>query len=287
LIFLKKKGTGQLISPFFIDKNQELEYKSKTCWVYSIRSYIRRSKTKKYNLMSFLRQSIGIHVQREELHLRHAFLKEDKQIEMKSSKKLPNTPKEYWEAHMWIENQLGKHPEVPLLVVLEAGGMYHQPVIQFLNEKGYSLYVILPEKPEAEGQQAIPKSKAGGYKVSELVEMGLTGKLCKWEVQDSSMRKLRELSFELIQRKKDVTRASKRLKVKEGSREPNANIIRRLKSYIQLLDKQVVEINEDLRKLIDQDKQLNEPIDRISKTRGLDRVTLSTLISESDGYVLI
>jgi transposase len=186
---------------------------------------------------------------------------------------------------MWIENQMGKHPEVPLVVILEAAGMYHQAIINFLYDKGYSLYVVLPEKPGPEIPIPVPRSKAGRVEMAELVKTGLGGNLKKWEAPDSSMRKLKGLSQELIQRKKDLARATKRLKAKKGSRDPITTMIKRLENYTAFLEKQIAEINLDIKNLVEKDPELHKPIERISQTRGLDRITLATLVSETDGYV--
>lgn len=233
--------------------------------------------------MNYLKQSIGILINQEELHLRHAFLTQDKQMELKKSNKFSNVPKEFWEAHIWIERQATKHPEVPLVVVLEASGMYHQPFIHFLNEHGYSLYVILPAKTKAPNSAV--NSKVKKREIVTLAQIGLSNKPAKWTMPDPSMRTLKELSHELMQRKRDLLRINKQLKIKEGRRDPNPIMIDRLRNYSQFLEGQINEINHDFSNLIEQDPKLNDPISKISQARGLDPITLATLISESDGFV--
>jgi transposase len=234
--------------------------------------------------MTYRKQSVAILVSHDELHLRHSYLTEDNQVEIKKSRKLPNTPREHWEAHAWIENQMAKHPEVPLVVVLEAAGMYHQAIINFLYEKGYSLYVILPAKPGEGTPVPVPRSKAGNLDMGTLSQIGLNGKLLKWELPGFGMKKLRLLSRELIQRKKDLMKINKQLKIREGSKQPAETTIARLKAFSALMEKQVAEINQEIGKLMESDRELSKPIDHFAKTRGLDRITLATLISETDGY---
>jgi len=233
--------------------------------------------------MNYLKQSIGILVNLEELHLRHAFLTLDKQIELKKSNRFSNVPKEFWEAHIWIEKQTTKHPEVPLVIILEAAGTYHQPFIHFLNERGYSQYVVLPAKTEV--PNAPLKTKVKKREIVTLAQIGLSNKPSKWGMPDPSMRTLKELSHELMQRKRDLLRIDKQLKIKEGRREPNLRIIERLRNYSRFLEGQISETNHDFRTLIEQDPKLSDPISQISQIRGLDPITLATLISESDGFV--
>ncbi|MEZ4848965.1 MAG: hypothetical protein R3B93_10185 [Bacteroidia bacterium] len=233
--------------------------------------------------MSYLKQSIGVIVNREEIYLRHAFLTKENQFEIKKSKTILNTPKEFWQAGICLENQIGNHPEVPTAVVLEAVGQYHQPIIHFLNEQGYSVYVILSKATN--GEESPMGLKANKLELNTLVQKGLSGKLTQWDIPSESMRTLKGLSHELIQRKKDFRRASKQLKTKESKQQPIPNMIDRLKRYIVFLEKQIEEINHDFLKFIGQDEQLKGPISRMSQTYGLDKVMLATLVSESDGFV--
>lgn len=235
--------------------------------------------------MKYLKQSIGVLVNLDEIHLRHAFLTEEKQVEIKKSKRFSNTANEFWETHIWIENQIGKHPEVPTIVILEAANKYHQPIIHFLSEQGYSVYVVLPKTPPK--AKATSSTRVKKAEIKTLAEKGLNGILTKWDVPQESQRALKELSNELIHRKKELLRANKKLKAKQKLRETMPNMVDRLNSYNAFLSEQIVEINRDFNDLIVQDSQLNGPITSISESYGLNPITLATMISESDGYVSI
>lgn len=232
--------------------------------------------------MKPVKQCIAILVTEDELHLKHAYKRADGQIDLKKSNRLANTPSRHWESHVWIENQMSKLPEVPLVVVMEAAGMYHQAIINYLYAKGYSQYLMLPEK--VSGDKQIPRSKSGKYDLSYLLHAGLTkGYLHKWEVPASESRRLHNLSMELVHRKRDLYRVSNLLKSKAGSSDAPKSMINRLHSFEKFVKDQISDINHDIQELLVNE---NWSIDELASIHGLDKVTLATLISESDGYGL-
>ena len=71
-------------------------------------------------------------------------LMDDLAVDLVAHKVFKNTENGFCTLLLWLKKY--RCPEVPLRFVMEATGVYHQKFVYFLDEKGYEVSVVLPNK---------------------------------------------------------------------------------------------------------------------------------------------
>jgi transposase len=77
------------------------------------------------------------------------------------------------------------------------------------------------------------------------------------------------------------------LHAEQAEAEPNPSSIARIKKRIILLDKQEIEIKEEITKLIKQDEQVKCSVKTVCSIPGVGLLTAATILAETNGFELI
>src|SRR5436305_11458292 len=92
-----------------------------------------------------LKYCVGIAVSKTELQCCISVIDQLQKVTVRSSAKFTNTTTGFTRLHQWISTR-HKNKEVPLVVVMEATGIYYQQIAMYLSEQHYALRVVLPNK---------------------------------------------------------------------------------------------------------------------------------------------
>ena len=101
---------------------------------------------------------VGIDVSKNNVQCCISLIDQLQKVTVKSSKKFTNNKVGFMELHQWII-QHHKHKEVPLVVVMEATGIYYEQLSMYLFKQQYALSVVLPNKAKKYLQSTGLKSK--------------------------------------------------------------------------------------------------------------------------------
>jgi transposase len=105
-----------------------------------------------------LKYCVGIDVSKSELQCCISVIDQLQKVTVKSSCKFANTKTGFTRLHQWITTG-HKQEEVPLVVVMEATGIYYEQIAMYLFEQHYAINVILPNKAKKYPQSTGLKSK--------------------------------------------------------------------------------------------------------------------------------
>ena len=84
-----------------------------------------------------------------------------------------------------------------------------------------------------------------------------------------------------------ITEIKNQLHAKNHSYKPDKQTILRKKQLIRLLEKQTKEIENQIKAVINQDKELSDKIDRAVKIKGLGFISVVTAVAETNGFELV
>lgn len=230
-------------------------------------------------------QNVGLDISLKEFKACFKVRKQDQTDAIKGTRTFTNTPTGFKQFQDWInkKQQVG----VPLRFTMEATGVYYESLAYFLFEQGYSVSVVLPNKSNAYIKSLNMKSKTDALEAKALAQMGLERQLARWEPCSKQMYKIKSLCRERVMLVEEKTMISNRLHAQKHCRQPDHRIMARMQQRIKLLEKQIKQEEKQLEKLVRQDTFLSERIEKICQMKGLNLVTVLTVVSENNGFALI
>lgn len=235
--------------------------------------------------MSIVKQSVGIDVSQKELVVCLGRMDSEFFSELFAHKVFKNTEHGHKTLLTWVK----KHSleSVKLRFVMEATGVYHESFAYFLDEKGYNLSVVLPNKISNYIRSFNLKSKNDKADSRAIAMFGLERKLDDWHCPKQVFREMKQLTRERDQVLHERTIIKNQLHAEKTEARPNQNSIARLKERRSLLNEQEAEINKEIEELVKNDKELHKTIALICTIPGIGLITASVVLAETNGFELI
>ena len=242
---------------------------------------------KKLNGMSkkMLRQVIGIDVAQKELVISLGRMYDDLSPELYSHKVVANTPKGFLTLISWVKKMTD--PDVGLRFVMEATGVYHESLAYFLEEKGYTLSIIMPNKISNYMRTLDIKSVTDKTCSDAIAMFGLEKKLTDWKKPKKIYKNLRQLSREREQVVQLRSMAKNHLHAEQAEAYPNPDSVARIKKQIVFLNKQEQEIKTAITSLSNQDGQIKAAVKTACSISGIGTITACAVLGETNGFELI
>ena len=235
--------------------------------------------------MKVLRQCCGIDVSMDTLDIVLMTLQEDFEFKTVSSGQFANTKKDIKKLMNWVKrHQLN---DLPLQVVMEATGVYHEQLAYTLYDNGFELAVVLPNKVANYCRSTDVRRIDDKISARHIAEFGLLKKIDNWTKPDVSLLKLKGLSREREQLLNERTRAKNQQHAKEHMAEVDKFTLKRAKQHIKFLDKLIDQIETQMKDIVDQTPWLKKKINYICSLKGVGFITATIVIAETNGFNLI
>lgn len=235
---------------------------------------------------TYLKYCLGIDVSKDENQVCLSVIDSEQKVTIKGSRKFANTPKGFEQLEAWLQRHLKE--ELPLVVVLEATGIYHEQLSWFLHEKGYALSIILPNKAKAYLKAVGLKSKNDSIDAAGLSRMGAEQCLPLWQPCSKQLHGLKMLSRHHERLQHTRTGLNNQLHAVEHSYEPDKTVISSLQKLLKDFDRQLERTEKRIQALLEKDATLQEKVEQItSSIKGLGTKTVVTVIAETDGFSTI
>jgi transposase len=232
-----------------------------------------------------IRQCVGIDVAQKELVVCLGRKYDDWDSELFGHKTFTNNEKGYLLLLAWVKKLTEQ--DIGIRFVMEATGVYHDSLAYFLDEKGYELSIVLPNKISNYARSLDTKTVTDRTSSEAIALFGLERKLDKWKRPKPVYKKLRQLSRERDQVVQARTVAKNQLHAENAEAEPNRRSVGRLKKQIELLNKMDAEIRSDMDILIKGDNETGKHITIISSCPGIGKLTAAIILAETNGFELI
>ena len=143
-------------------------------------------------MVKLMKYAVGIDVSKDKFDVCFCEINTVQQINIKSSGRFCNTDKKFKEFDLWLgKNQKEK---IPLILMMEATGVYYDKIALYLYKKGYSVSVVLPTKAKKYMQALGLKSKNDKIDAKGLARMAAEQKHDLWQPMGDYFYKLRQLT---------------------------------------------------------------------------------------------
>lgn len=232
-----------------------------------------------------VKQVVGIDVAQKELVVCLGRMYDDFTPELYANKTFANTANGFAALTLWVKKLTEESN--PVRYVMEATGVYHESLAYFLEGKGFEVSIVLPNKISnyfrtLEGKTITDKTASQG-----IARFGLERKLDIWKRPAEIFRKLKQITRERDQLVVERTLVKNQLHAEETEAYPGKESIARMKARIKLLNKQIVQIKEEMNAFLKQDKAVNESVKLITSIPGVGILTAVIVLAETNGFELI
>lgn len=234
--------------------------------------------------MSILKQVMGIDVSLDDCVCNFSVLTEGLTVKVISSKTFPNTEGGLKDVQKWVKKIAAGNKEIR--IVIEASGVYYEHFALGLQQSGFYVSVVLPNKAKKYMESLGLKSKNDQIDAKGLSQMGCEQNLEQWTPLSPFFHILRTYTrlHEDIQQKRTDT--SNQLHALQHSAMQLREAVKILESLIKVFDKELKKIKDKLQAHIDTDTEVKEQIDHVCTIKGVGILTAATVAAETNGFCL-
>jgi transposase len=176
---------------------------------------------------------------------------------------------------------------LPLWIVMEATGVYHERLAVWLVERGYNVVIVLPNNIKHFARSDNRKSKTDNIDAVTITCYGLEKTLKAWKPASALMIALKALTREHDTSTQELTEVRNRLHALEHAAHTPKPTIKRLRQQRDLLKKQLKQIAEEISDLIKSDPELSESVEYMSSIQGVGVLTTAKVLAETDSFALV
>jgi transposase len=236
-------------------------------------------------MKKIVKQVVGIDVAQKELVVCLGRMYSDLTFELYAHKTFGNTKNGFTALLLWIKKMIDAG--IAVCYVMEATGVYHEPLAYYLAEQGCELSIVLPNKISNYFRSLDVKTITDKTASQTIAQFGLERNLDKWKRPKEIYKKLRQFTRERDQIVQERTIVKNQLHAEQAEAQPNKKSITRIKQRIALLDKQEKEIQKELASLIKEDKEMHALVIILCSLPGVGLLTAATVLAETNGFELI
>ena len=232
-----------------------------------------------------IKYSIGLDISSKKVNGSISLIDDNQKVTVKSSILFCNTLKGFSELSLWI-NKWHTESEIPLVICMEATGVYHENCALYLFEKGYDVSIILPNKAKHYLISIGLKSKNDSIDAKGLSKMGAEQCLDLWQPAGKYFYELRQYTRQHQNLQEQKTVIKNQLHALEFGMYEIKAVVQQLKKVVQLFDKQIKELEKIIKKHLESDQIVAQKVENICQIKGIGILTVATILAETNGFEL-
>jgi len=232
-----------------------------------------------------LKFCVGIDVSQKNLDVCLGYIDDEQDLQFVTHRKFKNNLKAIQELVKWIR----KHADanIKMVVVMEATGVYHEDCAYHLHANNFEISIELPNKISNYVRSLNQKTKTDKKDAQVICRFGLERKITAWQPPKKIYRLLCEITRERSQLTLERSMLKNKLHAEKAQHFPNQKTIDRLLERLTMYNKQLNEIDQELKKIVKTDKELQNDIRRSETIVGIGFLTAVTIHAETQGFALI
>jgi transposase len=233
-----------------------------------------------------IKYCLGNDISKDEMSVCLSQMNAQQHVSIQGTRKFENNLRGWKALQNWIA-RFRKHTEVPLVLVVEATGVYYEGFAYYFKEQGFDLHVVLPNKSKHYAKSLNVKTKNDEMDARLLAQMGLERPMSIWKGMSSTMLKVKQLCRQRNALQAARTVVSNQLHAHTHGQSPQKIIVQGMQQHLKFLDKQIKALEEELKKTSAADEQLQQRVDNVCTLKGVSWLTALTVIAETNGFDLI
>jgi transposase len=238
----------------------------------------------KNQIVMNLKYSVGLDVSSKKIDACMSIIDEKQKVVVKSSTQIANTKKGFENLEQWILKH--KKEEIPVVICMEATGIYHENCAYYLFEKGFDTSIILPNKAKKYIEAIGLKSKNDSIDAKGLAQMGAEQCLEPWQPMGTFFYELRLLTRQHQNITELKTVIKNQLEALSFAMHQLESVTDQLKQTVQLFEKQLKELDKIILTHIKSNKEVAERVKNICTMKGLGVLSVATVLAETNGFNL-
>jgi transposase len=232
-----------------------------------------------------LKFSLGIDVSKDKLDCNLSTINELQEVKTKASRRFNNTSAGIRDLIVWFKRHWKE--VAPLVVVMEATGVYHENVAYSLDDISVDISVVLPNKSKKYMESLGYKSKNDTIDARGLAQMGAERSLPLWQRPSKSIYMLRSLCREHASLQDNLTEIRNQIHALDHAYMKNTRSYKRLESQLIFFKKQEKINKKDIEETIRKDKELLAKVENITVINGVGLISVATVIGETNGFAQV
>ncbi len=232
-----------------------------------------------------LKYAIGLDVSSKDIYACFSVIDVQQRVTVISSKVISNAPKGYAALVIWIEKNR-KIKELPLVIGMEATGIYHEECAYYLYDKNYTVSVVLPNYAKKFLQASGLKSKNDKIDAKGLAKMFAERSFRLWAPMGKFYYHLRGLTRQQESLQEIKTGVTNQLDTAKRGAFKNSDVIKQLNDTIKFLEKQIAAIEKKIITHLKSNSEIQEQIQNVLTIKGIGILTLAILLAETNGFLL-
>lgn len=231
-----------------------------------------------------MKYSVGIDVSKDAIHACISEIDSAQRVKIKSSHQFANNSKEFALMEQWLNKH--KKQELPLVICMEATGIYYEKLAYYLHQRNYAVVILLPSKAKKYLHSLGLKSKNDKIDASGLARMAAEQNLELWKPMGDFFYKLRQLTRHHEQLQQSKTVFKNQLHALEHSMFESKEVAKQQNKIIELIERQIDQIAKSIEKHIKSNEEVKKKTANICKIKGVGLLTVATVIAETNGFAL-
>jgi transposase len=231
-----------------------------------------------------LKYSVGLDVSSKKVDACISVIDQRQKVVVKSSTQISNTKKGFENLEQWVLKH--KKEDIPVVVCMEATGIYHENCACYLFEKGFQVSIILPNKAKKYLEALGLKSKNDSIDAKGLSQMGAEQCLEKWQPMGTFFYELRLLTRQHQNVTELKTVIKNQLDALSFAMHQLESVTDQLKQTVQLFEIQLKELDKAILQHIQSNGKVVERVKNICTMKGLGILTVATVLAETNGFAL-
>jgi len=233
-------------------------------------------------LMDITRQCIGIDSAKKDFVVTYAVSDQFQQIEHRATNKFLMKDAGFKPFIKWIKKY--HNPSLPLIVVIEATGVYHEKLLALLHDLKYPIAVVHPKRAKDFSKTLEVKKVTDKIASRYLATMGLEKKLKLWEKPREIFRDMKVLTREQDQIQGKITMIKNEMEAEMYREAENRSTLKRLQAQLKLLKAQKAVVLKEIKDIINTDEELKKKIDDLTTIPGVGMQTAAIVVAETEGF---
>ena len=229
---------------------------------------------------------LGNDISKKEMSVCFSQIDDRRNVTVKATRKFENNLRGWKALQNWIMRHY-KFPDAPLVLVVEATGVYYEGFAYYFKSQGFDLHVVLPNKSKFYAKSLNIKTKNDEVDARILSQMGLERNLPVWKGMTPIMQNIKHLCRQRAALQEMRTVVSNQLHAHTHGHNPHKEVIKGMQQHLVFLDKQLKKLEGELEKITFEDAELRQKIENICTIKGIGTITALVVISETNGFDLI
>jgi len=233
-------------------------------------------------MSTILKQCLGIDVSKHTLSLSFGVLTEDLTKHFTPHADVTNDDDGFKEIGSWLRERVDE--KVELIIVMEATGVYHQGIAHYLYGLGHQVSIMQSGRVKRYAQSLDQRSKTDALDSRMLSMLGLERNLRLWQPPSAELQLLKALSRERSNLLKSRTIETNRHEAMLSGSYSNAAFTKRHLKRMALINGQIQDIEEEMRKLVAGSETLQTGINNLESIPGVSFIAAATVVGETLGF---